>query len=503
MLARLDPRFLDRLWFPLGDQTKEETRAEAERAGLAAARRAESQEACFLAGDDYRTFLGRHGLRRRARPDRRRGRTRARRRTTASGASRPGSGAGSASRRPSRSTRCAPTPTTNTVVVGPREALATRTVERARSPLRRRPRASRRSFATARAASRRRSSRATAASCSSSTSPPTASRRARPRCSTRTVSSSAPGLVIVRLARCSPTAPETSSMSPLRSSCSSSGSGSRGSRSRLGGTLQRLSALIKGTQDEVLPVITKVGTTVDHVNAQMEKLDRITDSAVDAADSADTAVRAVSLAVTRPVQKLAGFAAGVTHGFADLKVHRNWRSAVDAAKAAAAAREQELDEELRDAGKRMTDVVTLQLPRERDFHGVAHLVLGGLARATRPHVRRARGHDDGDRRAARAARVDGRRHAVASRSRTTRSSRTVGPFSGSVARRAARVGRRRSGSRRVLETVVDEVDVSERDGEQWVELTKTAWRSRADGRQRSRAPPRATTSRATSPRASS
>jgi len=27
----------------------------------------------------------------------------------------------------------------------------------------------------------------------------------------------------------------------------------------------------------------------------------------------------------------------------------------------------------------VTDVVTLQLPRERDFFGVAHLVLGGLA----------------------------------------------------------------------------------------------------------------------------
>src|SRR5439155_18630862 len=62
MLAKLDPRFLDRLWFPLGEQTKAETRAEAERAGLAVAQRAESQEACFLAGDDYRAFLARHGL---------------------------------------------------------------------------------------------------------------------------------------------------------------------------------------------------------------------------------------------------------------------------------------------------------------------------------------------------------------------------------------------------------------------------------------------------------
>ena len=62
MLSRLDPRQLERLWFPLGDQDKDATRAEAAAAGLAVARRAESQEACFLAGDDYRAFLGRHGL---------------------------------------------------------------------------------------------------------------------------------------------------------------------------------------------------------------------------------------------------------------------------------------------------------------------------------------------------------------------------------------------------------------------------------------------------------
>jgi tRNA-uridine 2-sulfurtransferase len=62
MLAQLDPDLLDRVWFPLGEQGKDETRAEADRAGLAVARRAESQEACFLAGDDYRAFLARHGV---------------------------------------------------------------------------------------------------------------------------------------------------------------------------------------------------------------------------------------------------------------------------------------------------------------------------------------------------------------------------------------------------------------------------------------------------------
>src|SRR5262249_41041310 len=60
MLGRLDPRLLDRIWFPLGEQTKEDTRAEADQAGLAVARRADSQEACFLGGD-YREFLRRHG----------------------------------------------------------------------------------------------------------------------------------------------------------------------------------------------------------------------------------------------------------------------------------------------------------------------------------------------------------------------------------------------------------------------------------------------------------
>ncbi len=68
MLGRLDPAFLDRIWFPLGEQTKATTRAEAEAAGLPAAGRAESQEACFLAGGDYRSFLERRGLERRG-PD--------------------------------------------------------------------------------------------------------------------------------------------------------------------------------------------------------------------------------------------------------------------------------------------------------------------------------------------------------------------------------------------------------------------------------------------------
>lgn len=120
---------------------------------------------------------------------------------------------------------------------------------------------------------------------------------------------------------------------------------------RLGGTLGRLSAFIKGTQDEVLPVISKVGGTVDGVNGQLVKVDVMTDSAVDAVDSVDTAIRAVTFAITRPVQKVSGLAAGVRHGAAELRVHRDWSAAVAAGKAAAARREAELAEELRATGR--------------------------------------------------------------------------------------------------------------------------------------------------------
>ena len=115
---------------------------------------------------------------------------------------------------------------------------------------------------------------------------------------------------------------------------------------RLAGTLDRLSSFIRGTERELLPVINKVGGSVDRVNTQLDKLDVATDSAVDAVEAVDEAVRAVSFAVKRPVQKLTGFSAGVTHGWASLRARRDWRSAVETAKDAAARREADLEEEL-------------------------------------------------------------------------------------------------------------------------------------------------------------
>src|SRR5438874_3019083 len=127
MLARLDPRLLDRIWFPLGQQTKEETRAEAGRAGLAAARRTESQEACFLGGGDYRDFVKRHGVAKAEgeivdEQGRRLGRHSGFWRYT-TGQRR---GLGVSSAEPLYVLRT--DPGANTVVVGPRESLAVETI---------------------------------------------------------------------------------------------------------------------------------------------------------------------------------------------------------------------------------------------------------------------------------------------------------------------------------------------------------------------------------------
>ena len=119
----------------------------------------------------------------------------------------------------------------------------------------------------------------------------------------------------------------------------------------LGQTFERLSSFVRGTERDLLPVIVKAGATVDRVNYQLDKADTITDSAVSMADSADTAVRAVSTAIARPVEKVSGLAAGVTHGFSQFRKSRSFGDAAAAAKDAARRREADLHDDLRNAGR--------------------------------------------------------------------------------------------------------------------------------------------------------
>jgi len=119
---------------------------------------------------------------------------------------------------------------------------------------------------------------------------------------------------------------------------------------RLGGTTARLTSFLKGLEREVLPVINETAGTVQRVNAQLDKADRVTDSAVDIADSLDTAVRAVTLAITRPVQKISGLAEGIAHGLSSLRSRKSPRRAYETGRDAAQRREQEIADELRGGG---------------------------------------------------------------------------------------------------------------------------------------------------------
>ena len=116
------------------------------------------------------------------------------------------------------------------------------------------------------------------------------------------------------------------------------------------------------------------------------------------------------------------------------------------------------------------DEIQLRLPADEAFHGVAHLVLGGLAvrlnltfenledleLALDALLERAR-PDDG---------VTLRVHVLDGELRTV-----VGPFT-SVRAELEQGGQDALNLSRILSAVCDSVEISDHDGAEWVELTK-------------------------------
>jgi uncharacterized membrane protein YgcG len=115
---------------------------------------------------------------------------------------------------------------------------------------------------------------------------------------------------------------------------------------KLADVFARLASFIRGAEREMMPVIHSAGGTVDRVNAQLDQIEPATASAVDAVEAVDEAVRAVSFAVKRPIEKLVGLSAGASHGWATLKTRRSVGQAMRSAKEAAARREVDFEEEL-------------------------------------------------------------------------------------------------------------------------------------------------------------
>ena len=121
----------------------------------------------------------------------------------------------------------------------------------------------------------------------------------------------------------------------------------------------------------------------------------------------------------------------------------------------------------------MTEI-RLTIPGERDYFGVAHLVLGGLASR---HSLTIESFED------LVLAVDGLLDRTQGAPAVTLSVQVdgdriradVGPFAaGSVSEELEREPEGGIGLRRLLDTVVDEFSVTDREGGDWVRLTKSA-----------------------------
>jgi len=82
------------------------------------------------------------------------------------------------------------------------------------------------------------------------------------------------------------------------------------------------------TMVEVVPMLGKASVTLDHVNDELEKVGKITDSAVGAVGTVDHAARAASSAAAKPAKVVSGFSEGVEHAFQSLKSKRRKRGGV-------------------------------------------------------------------------------------------------------------------------------------------------------------------------------
>jgi hypothetical protein len=117
------------------------------------------------------------------------------------------------------------------------------------------------------------------------------------------------------------------------------------------------------------------------------------------------------------------------------------------------------------------DTITLTLPPEREFQRVAHLVLGGLAVRLNLTLEALE-----DLQLA----LDGLLDTGSTEKEVTLElsvvggaiEASVGPFRARSVQRALEAEDDGVGLRRVLDTVVDRVEVDERDGGDWVQLTK-------------------------------
>jgi hypothetical protein len=91
---------------------------------------------------------------------------------------------------------------------------------------------------------------------------------------------------------------------------------------RMAGVFARLGVSVTRVTDEVVPILNKAQTTVDGVNLELLRVDEMMKTAVSATKGAERTVQTVSSAVTMPVRKITGLAAGAREAVATLRARR-------------------------------------------------------------------------------------------------------------------------------------------------------------------------------------
>lgn len=123
-------------------------------------------------------------------------------------------------------------------------------------------------------------------------------------------------------------------------------------------------------------------------------------------------------------------------------------------------------------GLEVTDEITLTMPRDREFFSVAHLVLGGVGIRLNLTIETLE-----DLQLALDAILERDRQpgdvTIALRLEDDTIETEVGPFGDGVRKELERGGEDEVGLRRILDTLVDRVELEPGEGGDWVKLRKT------------------------------
>jgi hypothetical protein len=81
---------------------------------------------------------------------------------------------------------------------------------------------------------------------------------------------------------------------------------------RLSTVFREAGVMVHDVNQEAVPILTRLQTTVDEVNSELGKIDEITGSVVVMTEKIETATGAIETAIETPVKKVASVSAGIS-----------------------------------------------------------------------------------------------------------------------------------------------------------------------------------------------